>query len=1029
MGNLLVTQSLLNITGIGPSVGINVRYNAQNDYRPTLNLGLFESQLYRNDNNTITYTDAKGTAFDFSPVGTGTYIVPKNINAHLTRTVDGSPSAAISAGATYELVFHPAQVKNTYVSDGNNLRLTQTSDITGSNKITYTYAGGKLTSLTDTQGRVVNFSYSSSPNPTQPTTITDTSLSRTVTLEYNGPNGALTKVTDATGAQTVWAYNGGGKLASITDGAGRRAEFTYTGSENKINTIKFGANDAAVAGTWSFAYLTGPVRAEVTDPNNRVTKYEYNDTSKVVTKVTDARGNPTSSDFNPHGDLLKTTNAATNFTTYTVESASFTYNLTKVTSPTGGAGGTGAAGRTGEAIYPSTIVGGGATVDYRPTSLKDSQGNLTNLTYNAWGQTAKEDRGWDAATSTAVGGTWSYKYQGGSGTTAATCGGKNGQICSYTDGKGNVTSFAYNAAGNLTTMTPPAPLGASSYTYDAAGRRITVLDGKGVTTYTCYDANDRVTQVSTTSSACGTASGVRTTYDQSGNATTINNTTNTTVATITWDAQNRPTNRTWTISGTAQANLASSATYDRAGNVLTASDGGTGASNTTTYTYDAANNVITLAEPGGSCPATPTWPNLTGCTGFEYDANNQRTKTKFPNGVISTVVWDTSQRMRSITMSGVTGVSSQPSWTWTYQSATATDAGLVSSLTDEANNTFAYTYDKANRLLTAQRKNSGGTITWNGSWTLDKNGNRTQQVVNGTTTNYGYNAADQLCWYGTGTSANCTAPSGATTLTYDGNGNQTSGGPTYTPFNQLATSGATTYSYSGTTQTQRLSYAGTPYTPSLISNQTTQHGTSSSPVKIIRDPSGALIGYQGGGGNYYYITDREGSVVLITGGTGNTAAVAADYDYTPYGATITATGGQATTNKYRYTGAFIDDTSTGLYKLGARYYTQDTGRFTQPDPSGQETNRYNYAGSNPTTYSDPSGLCSWDEDCGYVEEGYYTDQYNGDEWGFWDNPGCVWTLAGLAWAIPLPATAPLKTVIVEALGATTATVFSCKNSW
>lgn len=76
----------------------------------------------------------------------------------------------------------------------------------------------------------------------------------------------------------------------------------------------------------------------------------------------------------------------------------------------------------------------------------------------------------------------------------------------------------------------------------------------------------------------------------------------------------------------------------------------------------------------------------------------------------------------------------------------------------------------------------------------------------------------------------------------------------------------------------------------------------------------------------------------------------------PYGPTITATGSQASSNKYRYIGAFIDDTSTGNYKLGARYYNQLTGRFTQPDPSGQETNRYNYATSNPATYADASGL-------------------------------------------------------------------------
>ena len=80
-------------------MNVGVRYNEGNDLRPTLTAGLFESQLFRNANNTITYTDPKGTTYSFSPVGNGTYVVPKNINAHLTRTVDGSPNAAISAGA------------------------------------------------------------------------------------------------------------------------------------------------------------------------------------------------------------------------------------------------------------------------------------------------------------------------------------------------------------------------------------------------------------------------------------------------------------------------------------------------------------------------------------------------------------------------------------------------------------------------------------------------------------------------------------------------------------------------------------------------------------------------------------------------------------------------------------------------------------------------------------------------------------------------------------------------------------------
>jgi len=46
-------------------------------------------------------------------------------------------------------------------------------------------------------------------------------------------------------------------------------------------------------------------------------------------------------------------------------------------------------------------------------------------------------------------------------------------------------------------------------------------------------------------------------------------------------------------------------------------------------------------------------------------------------------------------------------------------------------------------------------------------------------------------------------------------------------------------------------------------------------------------------------------------------------------------------------------------KLGARYYNPTTGRFTQPDPSGQEANNYAYAGGDPINHTDPSGLGFW----------------------------------------------------------------------
>ncbi|WP_373559793.1 RHS repeat-associated core domain-containing protein [Streptomyces sp. TLI_55] len=44
--------------------------------------------------------------------------------------------------------------------------------------------------------------------------------------------------------------------------------------------------------------------------------------------------------------------------------------------------------------------------------------------------------------------------------------------------------------------------------------------------------------------------------------------------------------------------------------------------------------------------------------------------------------------------------------------------------------------------------------------------------------------------------------------------------------------------------------------------------------------------------------------------------------------------------------------------MGARYYDPQLGRFTQPDPSGQETNPYLYTGGDPINRTDPNGLLS-----------------------------------------------------------------------
>ncbi|MFD5377085.1 RHS repeat-associated core domain-containing protein [Streptomyces griseoincarnatus] len=65
---------------------------------------------------------------------------------------------------------------------------------------------------------------------------------------------------------------------------------------------------------------------------------------------------------------------------------------------------------------------------------------------------------------------------------------------------------------------------------------------------------------------------------------------------------------------------------------------------------------------------------------------------------------------------------------------------------------------------------------------------------------------------------------------------------------------------------------------------------------------------------------------------------------------------------YRFAGGHQDP--TGTYHLGARYYDPNIGRFTQPDPSGQEKNPYLYAEGDPVNRIDPTGLLSLGEGLG-----------------------------------------------------------------
>ncbi|MEU3552221.1 RHS repeat-associated core domain-containing protein [Streptomyces longwoodensis] len=847
-------------------------------------------------------------------------------------SVEG-PSGTAAVFARDGSGFTPAKGYKQDLTEADDKKsFTLTSRRTGE-KTTFTRSGttgiARVSKVEDKNGNATTISYSGDFT----SKITSAS-GRTLTLTNDGEH--ITKVTDNTGRSISYTYTGAlirtfidtdsrttafdydssNRLTKVTTAEGRQTKFTW--DSDKVASLDRVVNNATGAGnTTVFNWALGPDNTssegfvQITDPRGK-------NTLKTVdgywrTKQTeDPLGHTRSKSWGPDNDIATATDAMGaypqdgNVTSYKYDSA---FNPTTVTIPTG-ASATATWVKKGSGYFPETTTSASAE---KTTNGYDTSGNLLTSQDSTSGGTAAK---------------WTYTYNPKSGT--MDCGGLPGQRCTATDPRDKKTSYDYDSKGNLTKVTPPSPLKAITYTYDDLGRQKTMTDGRGITTTYTYDNRDRIkTQTAGSATAAFT-------YDADGNLTT--RTTPAGTSTFTYDEQNWE--RTRTLPGTP----ATSITYDATGNVASATD----SAGTVTYGYDDANELTSVTEPGGAK------------TSFTYDNNGDRTKTTFPGGTTQSVTNDDSSRPTKIEVKAASTTLSSISYDY---ADSGKDSDKVRKRTTDGA-TLAYTYDTLGRLTKAvETKSSSTTAGW--SYCYDRAGNRTGRS-SGTSLPSSCDDAEQKTLYND--AGELTSFNGNNAFTYDGAGNETAAAsPTgtrtaesWTPFTQLGAytqSGTTTdQTYAGTDNTQRLEAGLATFTNAAVG--VTGQSVSGAATGFIREPSGTLVAMRSGGASQYYLTDAQNSVTGLVDASGKRTAT---YSYGPYGETRANSG---TNQPFRYTSAYLDP--SGLYKMGARSYDPNLGRFTQPDPSGQEQNAYLYAAGDPINQSDPTGLFGFPEVAGLV---------------------------------------------------------------
>jgi len=452
---------------------------------------------------------------------------------------------------------------------GSN-QLLSTTDALG-RKTSFTYDNtNNLLSTTDPEGNVTTFTYESTFNRVE--TITD-ALNQVTTFIYDA-TGNLLSTTDPSGAVTNMGYTPEGQPQTVTDPLGNVTQFAYDTNGNLQQSID------PLGNITNRAYDPVSRLLTVSDPRGETTAFVYDDLNRV-TKITDPGSGMTTFTYDENGNLLTVTDANSNTSTYTYDVQDRLETridpLTRIESYTYDLNGN------LEAFIDRKNQN--TTFIYDPLNRQMqtdyADGSQTTFTYDTAGRLDRVNEGTSSIEFTydnldrlteelspqgiisytydilgrrntmSVNGSLpvNYTYDTNSRLTQVAQGteivGLNydlaGRRTNLSYSNGTNTSYAYDTASRLTNITHQSgatPFESITYTYDAAGNRISLDRTNGASillpesVQAAYDAaNEQIQFNSTTPNL---------TYDNNGNLTSQSDTSGTT--NYTWDARNRLSN-------------------------------------------------------------------------------------------------------------------------------------------------------------------------------------------------------------------------------------------------------------------------------------------------------------------------------------------------------------------------------------------------------------------------------------------------------------------------------------------------------